>query len=370
MPEANQPSSRVKRLFRLFQFLLYSALLLMLGGVVVLKVQPVRELFWPWLPIYLQEPGHEHTGHFYRYDQRLGWRNVAGWKATTLDQVLTINSRGLRDREYPYTKPVGTRRLLVLGDSFTWGYGVADDEIFTEVLERRFQEKRQPWEVLNTGVSGWSTDQEYLFLVDEGFRYQPDLVVLAFYTFNDPKEVIASEQYGLSKPVFLDRKLTLANVPVPRPSQPPSGLKSTVDPFELVVTLIEAMARECRKHNCRLVVMKFGTFADPEHKGLIEAGRLFEEAFARLDGVPYLDLDKEFKRLNLKTRDLVAGNEDNHWNDYGHRKVAGILGDFLDERGLLQVSGQDAGQGIDEGEDVGQAPRPSTPCADLPESDL
>ena len=338
MSQAHQASPRVKRLYRLFQFVLYPSLMLVLGGVVVLKVGPVREMFWRWLPIYVQEPGHEHTGHFYRYDQRWGWRNVAGWKATTLDQKLTINSQGLRDREYPYAKPAGTRRLLVLGDSFTWGYGVADDEIFTEVLERRFENNQLNWEVLNTGVSGWSTDQEYLFLTDEGFRYQPDLVLLAFYTFNDPKEVVASDQYGLSKPVFLDRNLTLGNVPVPRPSQSHSGLTSAVDPFELVVTLIEAMALACRERNCRLVVMKFGTFADPEHKGLLEVDARFEKAFARVKGVPYLDLDDEFQRRRLKTRDLVAGNQDNHWNDYGHQQVADILGDFLDKRGLLKVA--------------------------------
>ena len=90
-----------------------------------------------------------------------------------------------------------------------------------------------------------------------------------------------------------------------------SLVTSAVDPFELVVTLIEAMALACRERNCRLVVMKFGTFADPEHKGLLEVDARFEKAFARVKGVPYLDLDDEFQRRRLKTRDLVAGNQDN-----------------------------------------------------------
>ena len=88
-----------------------------------------------WLPglgdggtIYLQEPGHEKTGHRYLYDPELGWRNIPGWRATTYDRPLVINSKGLRDREYPYEKSDGTRRILVLGDSYAWGYGVRGKE--------------------------------------------------------------------------------------------------------------------------------------------------------------------------------------------------------------------------------------------------
>ena len=147
----------------------------MLGSAVgiVLKVQRVREMFHPWLPVYVKEPGHERTGHFYLFDATLGWRNVPNWTAKTRGQPLTINSRGLRDREYTLAKPLGVKRLLVLGDSFVWGYGVGDDDIFTEVLERRFESERRPWQVVNTGVSGWGTDQQYLFLKNEGLSISP-----------------------------------------------------------------------------------------------------------------------------------------------------------------------------------------------------
>ena len=111
-------------------------------------------------PLYIQEPGHEHTGHKYLYDSQLGWRNIPGWSATTNGQPLTINSKGLRDREYAYERAADVGRILVLGDSYAWGYGVADDEVFTEVLEAKLAADERRWEVINTGVSGWGTDQE------------------------------------------------------------------------------------------------------------------------------------------------------------------------------------------------------------------
>ena len=168
-------------------------------------------------PIYVEELDAAETGHRYLYDPRLGWRNIPGWNAETFERPLAINSKGLRDREYAYAKPKGAKRALVLGDSFTWGYGVANDEIFTEVLEKRLAAAPVEWEILNAGVSGWGTDQELLFFIDEGVKYSPDIVVLAFYLINDPVNNASSIQYGLHKPVFLDEGLQLANTPVPKP---------------------------------------------------------------------------------------------------------------------------------------------------------
>ena len=340
MAESVRNDARSRRLYWTVQVILFSLVGILATLVIVTQVQVVREQVWAWLPeggkwllpIYAQEPGAEHSGHFYIYDPQLGWRNVPGFIATTLEEPLTINSKGLRDREYEWDKPAGKRRVLVLGDSFTWGYGVADDEIFTEVLEAKLA---PGWQVINTGVSGWGTDQEYLYLVEEGFDYHPDLVVLAFYTFNDPREVVESDMYGLSKPVFLDTGLTPSNVPVPRPTQAKTGLTSTVDPFELVVAIIEAMSRRCAEHNCRLVVMKFGTFVDPSDEALLDLERRFETRFERLTG-PYLDLDEAFAERGLRYRELVAGNKDNHWNAFGHRQVGVILHEFLKREGLLE----------------------------------
>ena len=114
-------------------------------------------------PIYLQEAGSELTGHKYLYDELLGWKNIPDWQATTHNRQLTINSKGLRDREHEYEKPDGVRRILVLGDSYVWGYGVADDEVFTEVLEPDLAGDR--WQVCKThllALRAWCESQVLL----------------------------------------------------------------------------------------------------------------------------------------------------------------------------------------------------------------
>jgi lysophospholipase L1-like esterase len=125
------------------------------------------------------------------------------------------NSKGLRSgREIGYQKPAGVKRVLLLGDSFTWGFGVEDHEVLTHLLQEKVG---RDFEIINGSVVGYGTDQQFLWLEREGLRYRPDLVVLAFYSGNDYEEISHSLSYGYPKPVFdLDDKgLLLGNVPVP-----------------------------------------------------------------------------------------------------------------------------------------------------------
>ncbi|MBK7875211.1 MAG: hypothetical protein IPJ77_05595 [Planctomycetes bacterium] len=99
-----------------------------------------------------------------------------------VDVEFRINSRGLRDdREHAYAKPDGLRRIVCLGDSFTIGYEVDEADCFARVLERELRASGLRVDVLNAGVSGFSTAEEVLYLERELARYEPDLVILSFF---------------------------------------------------------------------------------------------------------------------------------------------------------------------------------------------
>lgn len=108
-------------------------------------------------------------------------------KLKEFDIKFQTNSFGLRDKEYP-EKTQNDYRILALGDSFTMGWGVEQDQVFTEVLERDFV-KEKPYacnvEVLNGGVYGYGTVEELLFLGKKGLKLKPDLVILTFFIGND-----------------------------------------------------------------------------------------------------------------------------------------------------------------------------------------
>jgi hypothetical protein len=108
-----------------------------------------------------------------------------------------INKNGFRDTtDYEYEKPEGILRVLVLGDSFTIGYEVDQDETYSAVLERYLEKHGVRAEVLNAGMSGNSTAEALVFFEHEGVRYEPDVVVLGFY-WNDLEDNVKADLFRM-----------------------------------------------------------------------------------------------------------------------------------------------------------------------------
>lgn len=103
---------------------------------------------------------------------------------------IKINKFGFRDYEMSQNKPENTKRILALGDSFTFGMGIRQENIFTEKLEKILSEKdsENNYEVVNMGAIGYTTDQELLILKEKGLELQPDAVILNFFVGNDVTE--------------------------------------------------------------------------------------------------------------------------------------------------------------------------------------
>jgi hypothetical protein len=109
-----------------------------------------------------------------------------------------FNALGCRGPDYAIPRPAGTSRVLILGDSYTLGAGVHEPDTFARQLEPRLQEHGPPSgrvEVINCGVSGYSTREEALFYRLIGARYEPD-VVLVVMVFNDDMSFLDEVRRG------------------------------------------------------------------------------------------------------------------------------------------------------------------------------
>ena len=175
-------------------------------------------------------PPSEHPGWFWQLDHELGWFHIPGASGHWFNPYneynveVWINSHGLRDRQYTYVKPSGVRRILVLGDSYAEALQVPLEQTFHERLEQRLNATGDgPVEVISAGVAGYGTDQELLLFRRLGVRYDPDLVLLAFFPGNDfmnnyrPLEVanFGSEQKRFFK--LVNGRLRLIEHSVTRP---------------------------------------------------------------------------------------------------------------------------------------------------------
>ncbi|MBM4459436.1 MAG: hypothetical protein FJ011_17040 [Chloroflexi bacterium] len=164
-----------------------------------------------------------------QFDSRLGWslKPLAHAISRRTGQPVEyrINSQGLRGPETTYEKPAGVFRIVLLGDSRTFGFGVPIAQHYSTLLAGYFDKV----EVINLGTSGYGVDQELLFLEYEGFRYRPDLVIAYVAHYSNQRHMY-TERFGKQKPRFVlkDGKLTLTNSPVPSPAadaQPASAPK-------------------------------------------------------------------------------------------------------------------------------------------------
>jgi lysophospholipase L1-like esterase len=101
-------------------------------------------------------------------------------------QEVSINSFGFRDEVRPRVKKPQTFRIVGLGDSHMFGWGVAQDQTFVAVLERLLAERspRTKFEVWNTAVPGYNTVQEVEAFAARADELMPDLVVIN-YVDND-----------------------------------------------------------------------------------------------------------------------------------------------------------------------------------------
>ena len=158
-------------------------------------------------------------GTYYRHDPVLGWRgkpNVACRFATTnFDVVIEHGSDGFR-RTQDDPKPGGTEQpsatVWVLGDSFTWGWGVAQGATYVD----RLNQQRPGVRFRNLGQSGYSAVQEYLLLkemLEKGDR--PDAVAVMF-CINDVFENVLNDRTRPSAERANDA-VNIVNVPVPAP---------------------------------------------------------------------------------------------------------------------------------------------------------
>jgi lysophospholipase L1-like esterase len=124
----------------------------------------------------------------FRYDPDIRYVTVPNQRGWVDDGFVTTNSLGFRGPEIALPKPHGRLRIVAVGDSVTFGFGVNDTETFCWQTEQTLR-ARMPGvdlDVVNLAVPGYDTRQEVGLLKRNVARMQPDLVLVGFYTNDVP----------------------------------------------------------------------------------------------------------------------------------------------------------------------------------------
>jgi hypothetical protein len=314
---------------------------------------------------------------FCAYDSELGWRNRASVSGRFFGTRVAHNSRGQRDRERSRRKTPGHLRVMVVGDSFVWGYRVNARDRFTNRLEKLLPGSQ----IMNFGCSGYGQDQEYLLLQREMHRYAPDLVVVGVHVASDLENNVNSFQYGYYKPLFslVDGRLVLGNVPVPRDALGARTNKwmtarsalwnllgeRTLGGVSLKTRFVNALDALARAPQAKAVRSKVPR-VDMTCRLCAAIGELVEHAGARVlallipdvdvhdqsihaapeydelracltaHSLPVLDLDLVFRAYHAANpRESITLYGDRHWSPTGHEVVSRALYAYLEQGRLL-----------------------------------
>jgi hypothetical protein len=129
----------------------------------------------------------------------------------TYSNHLVINPDGMADREYPVTKPEGTLRVALLGDSFAASEYLPTEETFEGLLERQLSSQLgKPVEILNFGISAIETWNQLQIFHLRAVKYRPDITFLVFFWGNDIRDNIGQLKAGSPNPLLDEYDASLA----------------------------------------------------------------------------------------------------------------------------------------------------------------
>jgi lysophospholipase L1-like esterase len=321
----------------------------------------------PLLVLGLLEVAARIYAHVTSQDRLIVIDNVVGWTLApnahrrydkeSQPYFVAINSKGLRDVEHAYEKPAGVLRIVVIGDSFVFGAGgVEQRQRFSDIL----QASTRNTEVINMGVPAYGTDQEYLYVANEGLKYHPDIVLFCAY-YNDFSESfstlnpsngrpkgyfsLSGDQLVFHPPEFSlfyrlaqhSYLLGLAQLELSKVSQAYDkamrrghGVLTAGERLATFRQLFASAAEVCQQHGAAFVLV-YLPFQRQYKPWLIQ--QIMEE-LANTRGMRTLDLMDTVKLANRVTPSYLPN--DIHFNEHGHQVVAQALLEYLTSTGLLK----------------------------------
>jgi lysophospholipase L1-like esterase len=276
-------------------------------------------------------------------DQILTYKHVPGLRRWYQGVEVCVNEAGFRDRSFE-KKPRGELRILLLGDSVTFGWGVPAEATFGRKLESALASRLgRGVRTVNTGVGGYNTVQEYAVLRTRADVIEPDIVVL-LYVSNDIEPIDAPfdpwsqvSLQGKSPPqvvrILLGKSWLYRLGDFAFRYAQGGGLAPLDKKARGVMeslTALEGMATLCRERGIFFVTFFYRTKREPS--GALLSSLLSEiQTIGRNYGFPVVDIEPWWGDLDMRT--LTNSTIDSHPNQRGHEILAAGMAAFLTTHG-------------------------------------
>jgi lysophospholipase L1-like esterase len=286
--------------------------------------------------------GSSLYGEFARYiavlvpDERVVYKNPSNHRGIYQGVEIATNELGFRNRPLSPKSP-DQRRILFLGDSVTFGWGVRGEDTFCSQLELDLRRKGLNVEAINSGVSGYNTYQELGVLEKYGDLLKPDLVVLVYVDNDvDPEaNPTAASERRMPEPwrnpfgsmAYLIRKTRLYMMVLHLGPVLVSGVGTSIDRgspgWQRSMDSLLQMAAYCETRKIAFITFHFRMLPNPQSDALnTEISAIAErQHFQFGDVLPWF----EHKNVDRLTNSFI----DSHPNAEGHRILADGMARFL-----------------------------------------
>jgi len=312
---------------------------------------------------------HPEIGHIFLSNLKARLPNEQG------GSYLVTNSEGFRSN-YEFKKQKGELpRILFLGDSFTGGHLVDNDQRFTDIIGKELNV-----ETYNYAVSGTGTDQQVLIFEKFASGVEADLIVFCIWIENIERIILKERLFyeqstGLykfnPKPYFQLNKgnLELKNVPVPKERRQHQSNKNN-NLFKQYLKSIKIIAELHKKLGYRKIIKKY----NPENNDWKLMKAILQRLFNNVKDIPILivplplpgkysknstlnfqtvfnslvncgknihvmDINQSFVSLKQADKKNISFKQDYHYSPFGHKMVAAWLIDEIKKGGLIKKNG-------------------------------
>jgi hypothetical protein len=239
----------------------------------------------------------------------IGHEHTPLTRAHLMGADVQISSQGLRDREFSLVPPPGRTRILMLGDSLAFGWGVEQDETTSKVLEGMLLKSGRDVEVINTGVGNYNTEMQVAYFLERGHKFKPQYVVLNYF-INDAEPTPRDRSNFLARHsrayVYFSSRVDMALRMVSAGEKKDwksyyAGLYEGDEGIGRVAAAIERLAAYCRQNGIKLYLANQPELRDPANYPFPQVDRLIEKIAAanQIKYIPMLPAVRELKAETL-----------------------------------------------------------------------
>lgn len=237
----------------------------------------------------------------------IGHEHTPNTRAHLMGVDVAISSQGLRDRDFAQVPPPGRTRILMLGDSLAFGWGVPQDRTYSKRLEQMLRDGGRDVEVINTGVGNYNTEMEVAYFLERGAAFKPHYVVLNYF-INDAEPTPQDRSNFLSRNsrafVYFASRVDMAMrmVNVADRTDWKTYYNSLYDEQGVarVAAAVERLAAYCREHGIKLYLANYPELRNPADYPFTQVNEKIER-IAAANKLPYLSMLPAVRDLRPET---------------------------------------------------------------------